>query len=152
MRLVSGIPHMSFALHGANFIDELYEHKVKFIGSAAAPPDQLFQGVRVAATTAATAADGGMHQQLSRQQLEQIEELGLSLSGAAQSTLFTGEDEEFAFKRAVSRLAEMQSAEYLALPHQPHANQRTQYKGHHAHGQCEAHQPHAPSGQAVDTP
>ena len=28
------------------------------------------------------------------------------------SSLFTGEDEEFAFKRAVSRLAEMQSARY----------------------------------------
>lgn len=66
-------------------IDALYEHKVKFICSAAASPDQLF-------VAGSSPAD--------------------NISNFAAS-----EEEVFAFSRAVSRLIEMQSSEYLEAAH-----------------------------------
>ena len=61
-------------------VDTLYEHKVKLICSAAAPPELIF-----------VPDDAG---------------------GA-------GHEEKFAWSRTLSRLAEMQTQEYLSSPHKP---------------------------------
>jgi predicted ATPase len=41
------------------------------------------------------------------------------LSGTHLGTIWNGEEEKFIFNRAVSRLTEMQSSEYLQSPHKP---------------------------------
>jgi cell division protein ZapE len=74
--VLDGVPRLSPENHEAarrfiTLVDELYEHRVKLVASAAAEPDELY-------------ADG---------------------DGAA------------AFRRTASRLIEMQSQDYLALPH-----------------------------------
>jgi cell division protein ZapE len=74
--VLSGIPQLgpesrNAAKRFVTLIDALYDHKVNFICSAAAPPDQIYP-----------AGDGA-----------------------------------FEFERTVSRLIEMQSEAYMALPH-----------------------------------
>ncbi len=74
--VLDDVPQLSPENHDAarrfiTLVDELYEHRVKLVASAAAPPDTLYQAGE----------------------------------GAA------------AFRRTASRLVEMQSQEYLALPH-----------------------------------
>ena len=54
-----------------------------------------------------------------------------SRKGLAQDTLFTGEDEKFAFHRAISRLCEMQSAAYIE------ARERAPSEGGGAAGEAE---------------
>eukprot|EP01051_Picozoa_sp_SAG22_P018247 SAG22_NODE_3019_length_2021_cov_1.065557_3_plen_122_part_00 len=91
---------------------------------------------------------------------------GPPAAAAAAASLFTGEDEEFAFKRAVSRLAEMQSGRYVvtaalrvrssaavsaagggrsAVPSAGAAGQQQQQQQQPGGGA-----PKAPLGQAVD--
>ena len=74
--ILDDVPRLSPENHDAarrfiTLVDELYEHRVKLVASAAALPDQLYE-----------AGDGAA-----------------------------------AFRRTASRLIEMQSEEYLALPH-----------------------------------
>eukprot|EP00126_Sphaerothecum_destruens_P007532 Sdes_comp19890_c0_seq1m12220 len=81
-----------------NLIDSLYDQKVKFICSADAPPDQLFEATVIA----------DLKSTASRQLMD---DLGLT-AHTATSSIFTGEDEAFAFERLLSRLHEMQTQEY----------------------------------------
>jgi protein AFG1 len=85
------------------FIDEIYNHRVKFICSAAAPVDQLF-----------SLPKEGSLDTLHRQDHELADSLGLKTS---QLQPFTGEEELFMFSRAVSRIKEMQTQQYLEAMH-----------------------------------
>eukprot|EP01135_Chromosphaera_perkinsii_P009253 Nk52_evm5s1705 gene=Nk52_evmTU5s1705 len=81
-----------------NLVDSLYDQRVKFLCSAAAPPDQLFEATVIAD-----------HSSTASRQL--MDDLGLT-AHTATSSIFTGEDEVFAFERLLSRLQEMQSEDY----------------------------------------
>ena len=75
---ISAVPVMGeeqddWAHRFIDLVDELYDRRVKLLVSAAAPPDALYRGQRLA----------------------------------------------FEFQRTASRLSEMRSADYLALPHRP---------------------------------
>lgn len=96
--IVSGIPkmedrHREEAKRFITLIDELYNHKVKMICSAAAEPRQLFAG--------------GVEKR------EWFDES----TGKSVGTIWQGEEERFMFNRTVSRLIEMQSDDYLQSPH-----------------------------------
>jgi predicted ATPase len=96
--VLDGIPRMTAnnreeARRFITLIDELYNHKVKLICTAAAGPDQLFEG--------------GVEKR----------EMYDMVTGALMGTIWHGEEERFMFNRAVSRLTEMQSAQYLQTPH-----------------------------------
>ena len=93
---VTSIPRLNLGLKAEVkrlilLVDELYEHKVKLFTTAAAAPADLL-----------SLAEG---------------EAGLDDPEGAGSALFSGAEERFAFARAVSRLQEMQTREYLELDH-----------------------------------
>ncbi|XP_062428660.1 AFG1-like ATPase isoform X3 [Rhea pennata] len=79
-------------------IDTFYEHKVRIICSAVTPLQSLFQ----------VEHDNG--------ELEDnrvlMDDLDLSQESAKELSMFTGEEEIFAFQRTISRLTEMQTEQY----------------------------------------
>ncbi|XP_014849396.1 PREDICTED: lactation elevated protein 1 [Poecilia mexicana] len=77
-------------------IDNFYDHKVRVVLLAAAPLEQLF-------------VHTGGEDERDRQLLD---DLGLSDEAAERLSLFTAEEEIFAFQRTVSRLREMQTEAY----------------------------------------
>ncbi|XP_040920368.1 lactation elevated protein 1 homolog B [Toxotes jaculatrix] len=77
-------------------IDNFYDNKVRVVLLAAAPLDRLF-------------VHSGGEDERDRQLLD---DLGLSGEAAERLTLFTAEEEIFAFQRTVSRLMEMQTESY----------------------------------------
>ncbi|XP_068867123.1 AFG1-like ATPase isoform X2 [Aphelocoma coerulescens] len=79
-------------------IDTFYEHKVRIICSAAAPLQSLFL----------VELDSGELQD-SRVLMD---DLDLSQDSAKGLSMFTGEEEIFAFQRTLSRLTEMQTEQY----------------------------------------
>jgi predicted ATPase len=100
--IVSGIPkmedrHREQAKRFITLVDELYNHKVKMICSAAAEPRQLFAG--------------GVEKR----------EWFDDATGKSVGTIWQGEEERFMFNRTVSRLIEMQSDDYLQSPHKKDA-------------------------------
>ncbi|XP_019393408.1 PREDICTED: lactation elevated protein 1 isoform X1 [Crocodylus porosus] len=79
-------------------IDTFYEHKVRMICSASMPLQSLFLQEY---------HDGGLEE--SRVLMD---DLGLSQDSAEGLSMFTGEEEIFAFQRTISRLTEMQTEQY----------------------------------------
>ncbi|KAG7239645.1 hypothetical protein INR49_028581 [Caranx melampygus] len=77
-------------------IDNFYDNKVRVVLLAATPLDRLF-------------VHSGGEDERDRQLLD---DLGLSGEAAERLTLFTAEEEIFAFQRTVSRLMEMQTESY----------------------------------------
>lgn len=102
---VADVPKLSMQERGEvrrfiTLVDTLYEHKVKLFACAPLPPQHIFQP--------------GGHAE------------GLTPTGPASRHVvgdedaWGGADEVFAFDRTVSRLIEMQSAEYMAAQWLPH--------------------------------
>jgi len=104
--------HKQDARRFITLIDALYEHKVKLVCSADTTPNQLFLGKKV-------------NEQATEFQDIEVGDLNVS-------EIFTGEEEIFAFSRAVSRLQEMQTVEYLESPHLPHPYEEHSHH-HHQH-------------------
>ncbi|KAI5618957.1 lactation elevated 1a [Silurus asotus] len=77
-------------------IDAFYDHKVRVVLQAEVPLEDLF-------------VNEGHHDD-ERNIL--IDDLGLKRDAAGSLSIFTGEEEVFAFQRTVSRLTEMQTEEY----------------------------------------
>ncbi|XP_057679401.1 lactation elevated protein 1 homolog B isoform X2 [Corythoichthys intestinalis] len=77
-------------------VDNFYDSKVRVVLQAAAPLDQLFVH---------TGVDDERDQQL-------LDDLGLKEEVGKNLTLFTAEEEIFAFNRTISRLTEMQTEAY----------------------------------------
>ncbi|KAI9008021.1 AFG1-like ATPase-domain-containing protein [Gaertneriomyces semiglobifer] len=92
------------------FVDAAYENQVHLIISAASDPDGLF-----VANSAKVDID-----------IMHLDMIGTMLSATRNSSsdvtnlsLFTGEEEKFAFRRAVSRLKEMRAAVWSERHHRP---------------------------------
>uniref|UniRef100_A0A8C3U282 AFG1 like ATPase n=1 Tax=Catharus ustulatus TaxID=91951 RepID=A0A8C3U282_CATUS len=79
-------------------IDTFYEHKVRIICSAAAPLQSLFL------------VEHGSGELQDNRVL--MDDLDLSQDSAKGLSMFTGEEEIFAFQRTLSRLTEMQTEQY----------------------------------------
>eukprot|EP00730_Choanoeca_flexa_P001225 TRINITY_DN10538_c0_g1_i4.p1 TRINITY_DN10538_c0_g1~~TRINITY_DN10538_c0_g1_i4.p1 ORF type:complete len:449 (+),score=87.81 TRINITY_DN10538_c0_g1_i4:114-1460(+) len=81
-------------------IDCLYDNAVRLVWSAETDPEHLFQ------------AKGN---DLTDSKRMLMDDLNLDMSALDNASIFTGEDEIFAWQRLVSRLGEMQSKEYWEM-------------------------------------
>ncbi|XP_076372725.1 AFG1-like ATPase isoform X2 [Tachypleus tridentatus] len=81
-------------------IDTFYDHKVRILCSADVPPEKLFIAVE----------DTDITEDENRKLMD---DLDISQSSeSSKASIFSGEEEIFAFDRTISRLVEMQTTEY----------------------------------------
>lgn len=118
--IVTDVPAMTMqqrdlARRFITFIDAVYESKAKLVLTSAVPLQNLFlteQEVR----SLSQSPDGStleQEQELAPEMRNLMDDLGLSMSAIKSSPLFTGDEERFAFARALSRLAEMGSQQWV---------------------------------------
>ncbi|XP_027711798.1 AFG1-like ATPase isoform X1 [Vombatus ursinus] len=101
--LLRNIPQLTLAQRTQTrrfitLIDTFYEFKVRIICSASAPLSSLFLYEH--------------HDSHLEQSRTLMDDLGLSQESAESLSMFTGEEEIFAFHRTISRLTEMQTEQY----------------------------------------
>ncbi|XP_013776734.1 AFG1-like ATPase [Limulus polyphemus] len=81
-------------------IDTFYDHKVRILCSADVPPEKLFVSVEDTEVT-------------EDENRKLMDDLDISQSSeSSKASIFSGEEEVFAFDRTISRLVEMQTTEY----------------------------------------
>ncbi|TNY24192.1 AFG1-like ATPase-domain-containing protein [Rhodotorula diobovata] len=87
------------------FVDAAYEARTKLFVLSDPPIAQVFSDERPAAGTGGTG-------EISAHQRAMMDDLGLSADIVGASSIFTGDEEVFAFARAVSRITEMGSVQW----------------------------------------
>ncbi|KAI7995003.1 AFG1-like ATPase [Camellia lanceoleosa] len=132
---ISDIPMMSMRIRDKarrfiTLIDELYNHHCSLFCSAAASIDDLFQGTEegtlfdLESFQFETEIEGG------KLRRDVLAEGNVSSGGAPAGiiSMLSGEEEMFAFRRAVSRLIEMQTPLYLDGVHYLHPYFQTKHE------------------------
>ncbi|GAA6048025.1 hypothetical protein JCM3770_000154 [Rhodotorula araucariae] len=89
------------------FVDAAYEARTKLFVLSGPPIAQVFSDERPAG-----AASNG---EISAHQRAMMDDLGLSADVVGASSIFTGDEEVFAFARAVSRITEMGSVQWARM-------------------------------------
>ncbi|GAA5966037.1 hypothetical protein JCM3765_006546 [Sporobolomyces pararoseus] len=90
------------------FIDAAYEARTKLFILSDPPIQSVFSDERTSSSGPA---------EITPHQRAMMDELGLSADIVGASSIFTGDEEVFAFARALSRLAEMSSVQWTSAPH-----------------------------------
>lgn len=103
---VEAIPHMDLNMRGLarrfiTFIDAAYESKTRLLCSSQVDIFKVFSG------------EGGDASPTSAQMRALMDDLKLSMDDIGGSSIFSGDEELFAFARVLSRLSEMRSENYL---------------------------------------
>ncbi|KAI5866686.1 AFG1-like ATPase-domain-containing protein [Durotheca rogersii] len=129
--IVSDVPGMTFrerdlARRFITFVDAVYESRAKLVLTTAVPLTQLFvspqelreslsrQGGNAASASGSgsgSAADDEPDSDTAMQHM--LEDVDTNIGQLKSSSLFSGEEERFAFSRALSRLSEMSSKEWV---------------------------------------
>ncbi|PWW74353.1 AFG1-like ATPase [Tuber magnatum] len=108
---VPGMDHKSrdLARRFITFVDAAYESKAKLVLTTAVPLSQLF----VSATEIDAAKEEGEGHDLDASMRSLMDDLGLNMGALKNSSIFSGDEERFAFARALSRLSEMGSVRWV---------------------------------------
>ncbi|KAJ0422593.1 AFG1-like ATPase-domain-containing protein [Aspergillus carlsbadensis] len=113
--IITDVPAMTLnqrdlARRFITFIDAVYESRAKLVLTTETPLTTLF----ISETEVKTSLeDGGEHTDLSDAMRMMMDDLGLSMKALKTSSIFSGDEERFAFARALSRLTEMGSKEWV---------------------------------------
>ncbi|KAI9753764.1 MAG: putative E3 ubiquitin-protein ligase [Chaenotheca gracillima] len=124
--IIKDVPGMTYrerdlARRFITFIDAVYESRAKLVLTTAVPLSQLFisreemHDVATANPSAMPSAQSDSHTGAEVDDVLRslVDDLGLSMSMMQKSGLFSGDEEKFAFARALSRLSEMGSVEWV---------------------------------------
>ncbi|KAL7275904.1 ATPase [Rhizina undulata] len=108
---VPGMDHKSrdVARRFITFIDAVYESRAKLVLTTAVPLTQLF--VSAEEMKSAKGDEDGSDLDASMRSL--MDDLGMDMKTLKNSNIFSGDEERFAFARALSRLTEMGSVEWI---------------------------------------
>ncbi|KAI3334793.1 AFG1-like ATPase [Ustulina deusta] len=119
--IVSDVPGMTFrerdlARRFITFIDAVYERHAKLVLTTAVPltqlfvsPDELHHSLKKGSTSAEDESD----ESVSHAMQHMVENMDSNIDKLEESNLFSGDEERFAFVRALSRLSEMSSKEWV---------------------------------------
>lgn len=125
--IITGVPGMSsrtrdHARRFITFIDAVYESRAKLVLTCERPLSELFvTRAEIAEANAessgnkkaALSAEEELHGDVGDSMRMMMDDLGLNMSSLKASSLFSGDEEAFAFARALSRLSEMGSQEWV---------------------------------------
>lgn len=130
--VVTDIPGMTYrerdwARRFITFIDAVYESRAKLVLTTAVPLTQLFlsreeleqafEGAKHDATPSSPAKkailESDVHSDVDDTMRLLMDDLGMSMTALKSSNMFSGDEERFAFARALSRLSEMGSQEWV---------------------------------------
>ncbi|KAI6708647.1 hypothetical protein JHW43_008819 [Diplocarpon mali] len=121
--VVTGVPGMTYrerdlARRFITFIDAAYESRAKLVLTTAVPLTQLFLSrdeVKDSVKKDQAEKKGHVdeHEDLDSTMRNLMDDLGMKMEALKSSSIFSGDEERFAFARALSRLSEMGSQEWV---------------------------------------
>ncbi|KAI2467135.1 AFG1-like ATPase-domain-containing protein [Annulohypoxylon bovei var. microspora] len=119
--IISDIPGMTFrerdlARRFITFIDAVYESRAKLVLTTAVPLTELFispQELRESLKRDGKPVDDEEDESASHAMQHMLEDMNSNIDQLKSSSLFSGDEERFAFARALSRLTEMSSKEWV---------------------------------------
>ena len=122
--IITNVPGMThrerdLARRFITFIDAVYESRAKLVLTTAVPLFQLFMSHEEVDDALADSRQKGSveapkdHENVDDVMRQMMDDLGMSMSMLKSSSLFSGDEERFAFSRALSRLSEMGSQEWV---------------------------------------
>ncbi|KAF2835294.1 hypothetical protein M501DRAFT_999343 [Patellaria atrata CBS 101060] len=120
---VPGMSHKSrdLARRFITFIDAVYESRAKLVMTTAVPLGNLFMSRAEVSEAMHTDPEKGEdhkeseehHHDVSDAMRSLMDDLGMNMNMLKNSSIFSGDEERFAFARALSRLSEMGSQEWV---------------------------------------
>lgn len=119
--IISDVPGMTFrerdlARRFITFIDAVYESRAKLVLTTAVPLTELFispQELRESLKRDGVPVDDEEEESISHTMHHMLEDVDSNIDQLKNSSLFSGDEERFAFARALSRLSEMSSKEWV---------------------------------------
>ncbi|MCJ1348500.1 Palmitoyltransferase zdhhc13 [Peltigera leucophlebia] len=122
--IVTGVPGMThrerdWARRFITFIDAVYESRAKLVLTSAVPLYQLFMSrseiddAFESGRTTGSVKQAEDHEGVDDVMRQMMDDLGMNMKVLRNSSLFSGDEERFAFSRALSRLSEMGSQEWV---------------------------------------
>ncbi|KAL2050536.1 hypothetical protein ABVK25_009205 [Lepraria finkii] len=122
--VITGVPGMTYrerdlARRFITFIDAVYESRAKLVLTTAVPLFQLFMSHEEIDNALEDGRKSGSvkhaedHEGVDDVMRQMMDDLGMNMSVLKNSSMFTGDEERFAFSRALSRLSEMGSQEWV---------------------------------------
>ncbi|KAJ5942733.1 hypothetical protein N7516_002901 [Penicillium verrucosum] len=114
--IVTDVPTMNhtqrdLARRFITFIDAVYESRAKLVLTTEVPLTNLF--ISESDVKKTLKGDGSDHSDLSDAMRNLMDDLGMSVQALKNTSIFSGDEERFAFARALSRLSEMGSKEWV---------------------------------------